>query len=128
MSSYATKPDLKHTTVVDTFQLAKKNDLASLKSDVDELDNDELKNVPNHLNNLKSKVDKIDLDKLATVSVDLKKLNDIVDNVVKKTKYIELVNMSMPVILVTSFKKKTDYSAKIKANEHKISSITNLTT
>ena len=105
MSSYATKPDLKHTTVVDTFQLAKKNDLASLKSDVDELDNDELKIVPNHLNNLKSKVDKIDVDKLATVSVDLKKLNDIVDSVVKKTKYIELVNMSMPIMLVTSLKK-----------------------
>ena len=99
MSSYATKPDLKHTTVVDTFQLAKKNDLTSLKSDVDELDNDELKIVPNHLNNLKSKVDKIDVDKLATVSV------DIVDNVVKKTKYIELVNMSMPIMLVTSLKK-----------------------
>ena len=36
---------------------AKKTDLANLKSDVDELDNDKLKNVPSGLSNLKSKVE-----------------------------------------------------------------------
>ena len=45
----------------------KKTYLASLKSDVHELDTNKLKNVPSNLNNLKNKVDKIDADKLVTL-------------------------------------------------------------
>ena len=44
--------------------LLRKTDLANLKSDVDKLDIDELKNTPSNLNNLKSKIDKLDIDKL----------------------------------------------------------------
>ena len=47
--------------------LLKKTDLANLKSDVDKLDIDKLKNVPTNLNNLKSKVDKLDVEKLVPV-------------------------------------------------------------
>ena len=36
---------------------AKKTDLANLKSDVDKLDIDRLKNIPSDLSNLKSKVE-----------------------------------------------------------------------
>ena len=65
------------------------NDLASLKSNVDKLDIDKLKNVPSNLSNLKSKVDKLDVDKLVPVPVDLSKLSDLVKtNVVKKDVYI----------------------------------------
>ena len=46
MPSYATKADLKNGTDVDTSDVAKKTDLADLKSDVDKLDIDKLKNVP----------------------------------------------------------------------------------
>ena len=46
MPSYATKADLKNGTGVDTSDVAKKTDLADLKSDVDKLDIDKLKNVP----------------------------------------------------------------------------------
>ena len=42
----ATKSDLKNATRVDTSSFAKKTDLANLKSDVEELDIDEIKNVP----------------------------------------------------------------------------------
>ena len=42
-TNYATKSDLKNATGVTTLQFAKKADLASLKSDVDELDIDKLK-------------------------------------------------------------------------------------
>ena len=59
LSIYATKSDLKNATGVDTLSVAKKTDLANLKSDVDKLDIDKLKNVPTNLNNLKSKVDKL---------------------------------------------------------------------
>ena len=44
--NYATKADLKDATDVDTSKFAKKVDLASLKSNVDKLDVDKLKNVP----------------------------------------------------------------------------------
>ena len=38
LSDYATRTDLKNTTVVDTSSFAKKTDLANLKSDLDKLD------------------------------------------------------------------------------------------
>ena len=54
--------------------------------EVDKLDIDILKILPNNLGNLKSKVDKLDIDKLVPVPVDLCKLSNVVKNeVVKKT-------------------------------------------
>ena len=50
-----------------------KNDLVNLKSDVDELDIDELKNIASALGSWKSKVDKLDVDKIKPDPVDLKK-------------------------------------------------------
>ena len=73
LSNYAKKADLKNATGVDTFEFAKKVDLASLKSEID----------------------KLDIGKLETTSVDLSKLSDAVKNeVVKKTVYDELVKKS----------------------------------
>ena len=46
ISNYATKTDLKNTTGVDTSKFAKKVDLASLKSNVDNLNIDKLKTAP----------------------------------------------------------------------------------
>ena len=103
LSNYATKADLKNATGVDTSKFAKKVDLASLKSNVDKLDIDKLKNVPTNLNNLKSKVDKLDVDKLMPVTVSLSKLRDLVKNdVVKKDTYkakIENIEDKIPDIL-----------------------------
>ena len=56
-------------------KVAKKVDLANLRSDVHKLDIDKLKNVPSNLNNLKSKVDKLDVDNLVPVPIDLNKLS-----------------------------------------------------
>ena len=53
MSNYATKADLKNTTGVDTSKFAKKVVLANLKSNVDKLDIDKLKNVPTNLSQKK---------------------------------------------------------------------------
>ena len=58
--------------------LLKKTDLANLKSDVDKLGIDKLKNVPSNLSNLKSKVEELDVDKLVPAPDDLSKLSDIV--------------------------------------------------
>ena len=75
----------KNATGVDTSSFSKRTDLASLKTNVDKLDIDKLKNVPNDLNNSKNKVDKVDVDKLVAAPVDLSKLSDVVEcDVVKK--------------------------------------------
>ena len=68
--------------------MLKKIDLANLKSNVDKLDIDKLKNIPNNLSNLKSKVDRLDVYKLVPAPADLSKLSDLVkNNVVKKDVY-----------------------------------------
>ena len=53
LSNYATKVDFKNVTGVSKF--AKKVDLAYLKSNIDKVDIDHLKNVPTNLSNLKSR-------------------------------------------------------------------------
>ena len=87
--------------------LLKKVDLANLRSNVDKLDVDKLKNVASNLSNLKSKVDKLDVDKLGPALVDLSKLSDVVNNDIVK---------------------KDVYNAKIKNIEDKIPDIANLPT
>ena len=49
LSYYATKTDLKNVAGIDILPFAKKVGLASLKSNVDKLDIDKLKNVPTNL-------------------------------------------------------------------------------
>ena len=78
--NYATKADLNNATGADTSKFAKTFDLVSLKSIVDKLDIDKLKNVPTNLSSLRSKVNQLDIDKLASFSVDLSKLSNIVKN------------------------------------------------
>ena len=104
LSNYAAKTDIKNSIRIDTSSFAKKVDLASLKSDVDKLDINKLKNVPTNLKNLKSKVHKLDVHKLVPVPVELSKLSDVVKNDVVK---------------------KDVYNAKIKNIEYKIADITN---
>ena len=68
--------------------LLKKVDLTWLKSNVDKLNIDKLKNVPTILSNWKSKADKLDIDKLASAPIDLSNLSNVVKNdVVKKDIY-----------------------------------------
>ena len=55
LSNYTTKADLKNATGTDTSKLAAKSDLFRLKAEVDKIDVDKLKTVPDDLSNLKSK-------------------------------------------------------------------------
>ena len=107
MSNYAPKTDSKNASGIDASSFAKKVDFTSLKSIIDKLDIDKLKNFPTNFKNLKSKVDKLDFDKLVPGTVDLIKLSDVVKNAVVK---------------------KDVYNAKIKNIENKIPDITNLAT
>ena len=80
LSNYAEKADIKNAAGVDTSDVTRKVDLANLKSNVDKLDIDKLKNDSTNWSNLKSKVDKLDVDKLVAVLVDLSKLSSVVKN------------------------------------------------
>ena len=58
MSNYATKTDLKKVTNVDVSSLASKTNLASLKTEVDKLENLKLSTVPADLAKLTNKIAK----------------------------------------------------------------------
>ena len=62
--------------------------MADLKSHVDKLDINKLKNVPNGLSTLRRKVDKLDVHKLVLVPRDLIKLCDVVIMILLKKNYI----------------------------------------
>ena len=120
----------KNATGIDTSKFAKKVHLASLKSNVDNLDIDKLKNVPANLGNVKSKVDKLDVDKLVPVPVDLSKLSDAVkDDVVKKDVYnAKIKNIEDKIPDITNLATSTTLNAKINEVKKEIPSIANLTT
>ena len=94
-----------HDTKMIHQNLPKKIDWSDLKSNVDKLQVDKLKNAPTNWINIESKVDKLDIDKLVPVPVDLSKLSDVVKNY---------------------FVKKNVYDAKIKTVGNKKSDVTNL--
>ena len=84
LSNYATRAELKNSTGVDTSNVAKRVDLPHLKSFLDKLDIDQLKNVPTNFSSLKSKGDKLDVDKLVPAPAGLSKLIKVVKNDVVK--------------------------------------------
>ena len=127
LSNYATKADIKNISHVDTSSFALKTNLA----------------------NLKAEVDKLDIDKLRPVPDDLSKLSNVVTNdVVKKTDYNAKIteienkipdtsNLATKTLLNTvenkipgtgNLVKKTDYNAKITDLENKIPDFSNLGT
>ena len=58
LPNYENKTDIKNISHVDASSFALKSNLHSLKSEVDKLDINKLKSLPNNLRNLKSQVDK----------------------------------------------------------------------
>ena len=130
LSNFATKADLKNMTGVDTSKFVKQVDLASLKSNVEILDIDKLRNVSTDLINLKSKLDKLDIDKLAPALADLITLSGVVKNdVVKKDGYnAKIKNIEHKIPNITNLATKTTLSAKINEVKGEIPSITDLAT
>ena len=56
LSNYATKKDIKGITHIDASGFASKTNLAALKTEVDKIDTDKLKTVPNDLAKLSNVV------------------------------------------------------------------------
>ena len=94
LSNYATKDDVKNITHVDVSSYATKTNLATLKTEVDKIDIDKLKTVPDDLaklsNILKNEVVKktdFSADTYVTrtkFSTDTNALDDKIDNIEKK--------------------------------------------
>ena len=113
LSNYSTKTDIKNILHVDTASFALKTNLASLKTEVDKLDIDKFKPLPD----------------------DVSKLSNVVTNeVVKKTEYDKLVAKVDNIdtnnfVLKTKYNTvKTDYNTKGTEIANKISDISNLAT
>ena len=113
LSNYATKKDIKDITHIDASGFASKTNLAALKIEVDKIDTDKLKTVPN----------------------DLGKLSNVVKNdVVKKTDY-NMLKSKVDGIDVSKYVGRTNYETdgkaiydKIVAVEKKIPVFTNFVT
>ena len=129
LSNSPIKTDLKNVTGIDTLSFAKKVDLSNLKSHIDNLDIDKLKNIPTNLNFLKSKVDKLDVDRLVPPPGDLSKLSDVVKMMLKKYVFnTRIKNIEDKIPDVTNLATKTTLNVKISEAKSEIPSITNLGT
>ena len=125
LSNYATKKDIKDITHVDTSSYALKTNLVALKTEVDKIDTDKLKTVPNDLaklSNVKNDVVKktdfstYDYVKKTKFSADTNALDDKIDGAEKKIPDVSnLASKSSVNILVKDLDDKIN---KIKINEY----------
>ena len=152
LSNYATKTDLKNVTHVDVSSYALKTNLAALKTEVDKIDTDKLKTVPDDLAKLrnvvkndtvkkteftplKNKVDGIDTNNFVSrtkFEKDIKDLDDTIDQVGKRIPDVSgLATKSSITSLLstTTFNSTiTEIENKIKTVDGKVPSITGLAT
>ena len=136
LSNYATKSDLKNISHIDASSFALKSNLASLKTEVDKLDIDKLRPVPNDLAKL-SNVVRSDVVKKIEYSKLVSKVNGIdTTNFVKKNKYAKdgsnfekkIGDVDKNIPDVSGLVEKTDFNSKITEVEDKIPSIRGLAT
>ena len=145
LSNYATKKDIKDITHVDTSSHALKTNLAALKTEVDNIDTDKLKTVPNDLakfsnvvkndvvkkteyNTLKNKVDAIDTAGFVIRTkfmTDINALDDKIDKIEKKIPDISgLATKSSVTRLITE---QEDYTDKVNKKNPDISGLASKT-
>ena len=129
LSNYATKADIKNITHVDTSNFALKTNLANLKNEVDTLDTDKLKTVPDDLRKL-SIVVKNEVIKNTEYNKLVNKVNNIdTSRFLLKTKYdVDKLKLEKKIPDISNLIKKSDYNNKITEIENKIPGISNLAT
>ena len=134
LTNYATKTDLKNITHVDVSSYASKTNLGALKTEVDKIDVDKLKTVPDDLAKLtnvvknetvkKTDFSTDDYVKKTKFSADTNALHDKIDKVENKIPDVsELATKSIVTILVKDLNDRID---KLKINDYaKKTSLTN---
>ena len=140
LSNYATKTDIKNISHVDTSSFALKTNLASLKTEVDELDIDKLKPLPDDVSTLSNVVINEVVKKAIYNKLVIKVDNINTSNFVLKTKYNtdktklkikipDISNLATKIALtavedkipsVSNLVKKTDYNTKVTEIENKL--------
>ena len=126
LANYPTKDDVKNVTQVDVSSYASKTNLAALKTEVDKIDTDKLKTVPDDLAKLTNAVKKevvkkadFSADNYVTrtkFSTDTNVLDDKIDKVDKKSSDVSnLATKSSVTILVRDLGDKID---KIKIKDY----------
>ena len=152
LSNYATKTDLKNVTHVDVSSFASKTNLAALKTEIDKIDTDKLKAVPDDLaklsnvvkndtvkkteySSLKTKVDNIDTNALLLKSTFNTKISEIegkitnVDNKIPDITDLATKSSITSLLPTSSFNSKiTEIENKITTVDNKIPNINNLIT
>ena len=152
LSNYATKTDLKNVTHVDVSGYALKSNLDALKTEIDKIDTDKLKTVPDDLAKLsnvvkndtvkkteftplKNKVDGIDTNNFVSgtkFEKDIKDLDDTIHQLEKRIPDVSRLATKSSIISLlptSTFNSKiTEVENKIKTVDNKIPSTTGLAT
>ena len=126
LTNYATKHEVKNITHTDVSSFASKTNLAALKSEVDKIDTDKLKTVPDDLAKLTNvvkneTVKKTDFSfddyvKKTKFSADTNALDDKIDEVDKKIPYVSnLASKSSVTVLIRVLSARID---KIKIKDY----------
>ena len=129
LSNYATKDDVKNITHVDVSSYASKTNLAALKTEVDKIDVDKLKIVPDDLAKLtnvvknetvkKTDFSSDDYFKKTKYSRDTNALDDKIDKVDKKIPVVSnLATKSSVTVLIRDLNDRIDKSKWLYVNKY----------
>ena len=120
--NYATKNDLKNITHADVSSFASKTNLASLKTEVDEIDTDKLKKVPANLAKL-SNVVKNDVVKKTDYNAKVISIEGLIASVTKNTTDNLNDIKRLKAVDTNNFVLKTKFSADINTLDDKIDGV-----
>ena len=122
LSSYATKDDVENITHVDVSSYASKTNLAALKTEVDKIDTDKLKTVPNDLAKF-SNVVKNDVVKKTENNIKVTNIENQIAGVTKNTVDNLADITELKAVDTSNFVLKTKFTADVNALDDKIDGV-----
>ena len=122
LSSYATKDDVENITHVDVSSYASKTNLAALKTEVDKIDTDKLKTVPNDLAKF-SNVVKNDVVKKTENNIKVTNIENQIAGVTKNTVDNLADITKLKAVDTSNFVLKTKFTADVNALDDKIDGV-----
>ena len=122
LANYATKEDVKNTTHVDVSSYATKTNLAALKSEVDEIDTDKSKTVPDDLAKL-SNVVKNDVVKKTDYNTKVTSIETQIAGVTKNTTDNLAAITKLKAVDTSNFVLKTKLISDVNTSENKLHTV-----
>ena len=127
LSNYATKSDIKNISHIDTSSFALKKNLANLKTEVQKLDIDKLKPLPDDVSKLSNVVTN-EVVKRTDYNSKITEIENKIPDISNLATKTELTTVENKIPDISDLVKKTDYNTKIAEIEGKIPDISNLAT